>query len=57
MTIDKKLNAHKKILHLYNPKTEGLGSYDVNYINASKKERYIKQKQIKNRILNERNAA
>ena len=29
-------------IHLYNPKEEGLGSYDVNYINAYKKVKSIK---------------
>ena len=27
--------------HLYNPKEEGLGSYDVNYINAYKKDKSL----------------
>ena len=43
------------LIHLYNPKKEGLGSYDVHYINA-----YKKNKSIKNRIKNnnkERSAA
>jgi len=26
-------------IHLYNPKKEGLGSYDVHYINAYKKDK------------------
>jgi len=26
-------------IHLYNPKVEGLGSYDVHYINAYKKDK------------------
>ncbi len=26
-------------IHLYNPKEEGLGSYDVHYINAYKKDK------------------
>ena len=29
-------------IHLYNPKKEGLGSYDVHYINAYKKDKSIK---------------
>ncbi len=29
-------------IHLYNPKKEGLGSYDVNYINAYKKNKNLK---------------
>jgi hypothetical protein len=24
------------LIHLYNPKEEGLGSYDINYVNAYK---------------------
>ncbi len=35
------------LIHLYNPKKEGLGSYDVHYINA-----YKKNKSIKNTIKN-----
>ena len=31
--------------HLYNPKKEGLGAYDIHYINAYKKEKIIKDKQ------------
>ncbi len=33
------------ILHLYNPSKEGLGLYDINYINAykNKKSKNIKQ--------------
>tara|TARA_Y100001968_G_C19286552_1_gene681978 strand:- start:726 stop:899 length:174 start_codon:yes stop_codon:yes gene_type:complete len=57
MTKSRKLNAYKNIHHLYNPKTEGLGSYDVNYINAYKKQLKAKQKQIKKSILSEREAA
>ena len=26
-------------IHLYNPKVEGLGTYDIHYINASKKQK------------------
>ncbi len=31
-------------IHLYNPKQEGLGSYDVHYINAYKKDKSLKNK-------------
>ena len=31
-------------IHLYNPKKEGLGSYDANYINAYKKDKNLKNK-------------
>ncbi|KGG21299.1 hypothetical protein EV03_0633 [Prochlorococcus marinus str. PAC1] len=27
------------LIHLYNPEVEGLGSYDVHYINAYKKDK------------------
>ncbi len=35
-------------IHLYNPKEEGLGSYDVNYINAYKKDKHLKSIYKKN---------
>ena len=35
-------------IHLYNPKEEGLGSYDVHYINAYQKKEKRKYKQIRN---------
>ena len=41
-------------IHLYNPKKEGLGSYDVHYINAYKKHN---QKNIVNIKANKRYAA
>tara|TARA_B100000965_G_scaffold367993_1_gene354360 strand:+ start:4259 stop:4423 length:165 start_codon:yes stop_codon:yes gene_type:complete len=37
MSIIKKINSRTGGIHLYNPKKEGLGSYDVNYINAYQK--------------------
>tara|TARA_Y100001968_G_C19125054_1_gene603838 strand:- start:53 stop:214 length:162 start_codon:yes stop_codon:yes gene_type:complete len=42
-------------IHLYNPKKEGLGPYDVNYINAYKK--IIRNKSNKKYKINEVNAA
>tara|TARA_B100001250_G_C19637546_1_gene716695 strand:- start:555 stop:707 length:153 start_codon:yes stop_codon:yes gene_type:complete len=30
-------NPRNVFIHLYNPKEEGLGDYDINYINANKK--------------------
>ncbi len=33
----KDLNSRSGFIHLYNPKEEGLGSYDFHYINAYKK--------------------
>ena len=42
-------NSRNGSIHLYNPKKEGLGSYDVHYINASKKiEKTKKLKQSNN---------
>ena len=42
-------------IHLYNPKKEGLGSYDVHYINAYKKDKNLKDKLHK--LEKERHAA
>ena len=30
-------NQRNSCIHLYNPKEEGLGSYDINYMNACKR--------------------
>ena len=43
------------LIHLYNPKKEGLGSYDVHYINAYKKDKNLKNNT--NKSDNERHAA
>ena len=48
-------NTRIKSIHLYNPKEEGLGSYDVHYINAYKKDKSLKNKM--NEKLKERHAA
>ena len=32
-------NSRNRFLHLYNRKKEGIGSYDINYINAYKKDK------------------
>ena len=48
-------NSRNGYIHLYNPKLEGLGSYDVNYINAYKKD--INSKKIKNEQEDERYVA
>ena len=40
----KNTNSRSKFIHLYNPKEEGLGLYDVNYINAYRKQNKIKVK-------------
>ena len=37
--------SRKFSIHLYNPKKEGLGTYDINYINAYKKKKLIKNQQ------------
>ena len=37
-------------LHLYNPKVEGLGKYDANYINAYRKDKKAKESLIKEDI-------
>ena len=51
----KNLNSQSSLIQLYNPKQEGLGNYDINYINAYKK---YKDKKIKsNQINNERQVA
>ena len=53
--MNKNSKFRNKFIHLYNPKEEGLGSYDVNYINA-----YLKEKILKNKLQkknNERYAA
>ncbi len=36
--------SRNRFIHLYNPKKEGLGSYDVHYINAYKKDKNRKNK-------------
>ena len=43
--MNKKLNNRKGFIHLYNPKKEGLGTYDINYINAYKKNKVILERQ------------
>ena len=48
-------NSRNKLIHLYNPKIEGLGAYDVNYINAYKKNKSQKRKH--SRKNNERDVA
>tara|TARA_B100000579_G_C22732826_1_gene805130 strand:- start:835 stop:996 length:162 start_codon:yes stop_codon:yes gene_type:complete len=43
--MNKNTKSRNGFIHLYNPKVEGLGSYDVHYINA-----YNKDKNLKNEI-------
>ena len=38
----KNSKSRNGFIHLYNPKKEGLGSYDVHYINAYKKDKSSK---------------
>ena len=45
----KKLNSRNGFIHLYNPKEEGLGAYDVHYINAYKNNCIIKNEQVKSK--------
>ncbi len=40
--MNKNSKSRNGFIHLYNPKEEGLGSYDVNYINAYKKNKNLK---------------
>ena len=37
--MNKKSKSRNGFIHLYNPKNEGLGSYDVHYINAYRKDK------------------
>ena len=53
--MNKNLKSRNGFIHLYNPKEEGLGSYDVHYINAYKKEKDVRKLIIKQ--ANERYAA
>tara|TARA_B100000965_G_C18971256_1_gene489829 strand:+ start:295 stop:456 length:162 start_codon:yes stop_codon:yes gene_type:complete len=48
--MNKNSKARNGCIHLYNPKKEGLGSYDVHYMNA-----YKKYKAIKNEIKKKNN--
>ena len=40
--MNKNSKSRNGLFHLYNPKKEGLGSYDVHYINAYKKDKRLK---------------
>jgi len=42
MIMNKNSNSRNGLFHLYNPKEEGLGSYDLHYINAYKKNKCLK---------------
>ena len=45
--MNKNSKSRNGFIHLYNPKKEGLGSYDVHYINAYKKDKSLKNKLLK----------
>tara|TARA_Y100001968_G_scaffold253494_1_gene239185 strand:+ start:1105 stop:1263 length:159 start_codon:yes stop_codon:yes gene_type:complete len=47
--MNKNENQRNGSIHLYNPKEEGLGSYDVHYINAYRKDYNLKKKCKKNK--------
>ena len=53
--MNKNSKSRNGFIHLYNPMKEGLGSYDVHYINAYKKDRSLKHE--RQRIDTERYAA
>ena len=40
--MNKNSNSRNGLIHLYNPKKEGWGSYDLHYINAYKKNKSVK---------------
>ncbi len=40
--MNKNSKSRNGSIHLYNPKEEGLGSYDVHYINGYKKDKSLK---------------
>ena len=48
--MNKKSKNRNGFIHLYNPKKEGLGSYDLNYINA-----YRKNKSVQNKLKKKNN--
>ena len=41
--MNKNRNSRNRFMHLYNPREEGLGSYDVNYINAFENDKKSKK--------------
>ncbi len=45
--MNNKSNSRNGFIHLYNPKKEGLGSYDVHYINAYKNYKHLKKQLAK----------
>ena len=53
----KERNQRNEPIHLYNPKKEGWTSYDINYTNALRKKRKIKERNSKFEIQNKRYVA
>ncbi len=51
------INTRNESIHLYNPKEEGWVSYDINYINALRKSRKMKNDNKNNKSKNQRYAA
>ncbi len=49
--MNKNYNSRSGFIHLYNPKNEGLGRYDIHYINAYRKikksDDYLIKKEIR----------
>ena len=41
--MNNKKQSRNGFIHLYNPEAEGLGGYDIHYINAYKKNKLIQQ--------------
>ena len=44
--MNKNKNSRSGFIQLYNPKKEGLGAYDIHYINANKRKKAIEQEKI-----------
>ena len=42
MNMNNKNKSRSGYIHLYNPKEEGLGRYDIHYINACRKSENLK---------------
>ena len=42
--MNKNSKSRNRFIHLYDPKKEGVGSYDVHYINAYKKNKSLNEK-------------
>ena len=53
--MNKKQNSRKGFTPMYNPRKEGIGAYDINYINAYKKRKILER--LLKQSTNERQAA